>query len=369
MHLVRRLLPIAVFALLAWLFWRSQRVHPPALPPEPSAGQPATVKVAPARTVEVPVFTEGIGTVRSRRQTRIASRVLAEIREILRQPGDQVEEGKPLVLLDSRDLEARVAQAEANLRARDHALHEAEIELGRMKGLVPSGAASEQQLDAANFRVKGAQAEKEAAEKALEQARIALGYATITAPFTGYVFEKRADPGDLAQPGEPILGLYDPKTLRLEAAVEEGMLFAVKVGDAIDVAIDALGKTVQGTVSEAVPAVDPSSRTGVIKIDLPLDASLRPGMFGRARIVFARRPAIAVPTGAIVRRGQLDLVFEVREGETRARMRIVRLGAPVPSVGEEWIEVQAGLRGTERVVVSGATDLRDGTEVHEEGRR
>lgn len=361
----RRLLPIAVFALLAWLFWRSQRVHPPELPPEPSVGTARTVKVAPVRTVEVPVFTEGIGTVRSRRQTRIASRVLAEIREILRQPGDQVEEGKPLVLLDSRDLEARVAQAEANLRARDHALHEAEIELGRMKGLVPSGAASEQQLDAATFRVKGSQAEKEAAEKALEQARIELGYATIAAPFSGYVFEKRADPGDLAQPGEPILGLYDPKTLRLEAAVEEGMLFAVKVGDAIDVVIDALGKTVQGTVSEAVPAVDPSSRTGVVKIDLPLDASLRPGMFGRARIVFARRPAIAVPAGAVVRRGQLELVFELRDGESRARMRIVRLGAPIG----ELVEVQAGLRGTERVVATGAADLRDGAEVREEGRR
>ncbi len=362
---VRRLLPIAVFALLAWLFWRSQRVHPPTLPPDRADGAPATVTTAMARTVEVPVYTEGIGTVRSRRQTRIASRVLAEIREILRQPGDEVAEGKPLVLLDSRDLEARVAEAEANLRARDHALHEAEIELGRMKGLVPSGAASEQQLDAADFRVKGAQAEKEGAEKALEHARIGLGYATIAAPFSGYVFEKLADPGDLAQPGKPILGLYDPKTLRLEASVEEGILYAVKLGDTIDVAIDALGRTVSGTVSEVVPAVDPSSRTGMVKIDLPQDASLHPGMFGRARIAFARRSAIAVPASAVVRRGQLDLVFEVREGETRARMRIVRLGAPIG----ELVEVQAGLRGTERVVVAGAAELRDGAEVREEGRR
>lgn len=362
---VRRLLPIAVFALLAWLFWRSQRVHAPALPPERSAAAPTRVTTALAQVVEVPMYTEGIGTVRSRRQTRIASRVLAEIREILRQPGDKAAEGEPLVILDSRDLEARVAQAEANLRAREHAQNEAEIELGRVKGLVPSGAASEQQLDAATFRVKGAQAEKEAAEKALEHARIQLGYAMITAPFSGYIFEELADPGDLAQPGEPILGLYDPEALRLEAAVEEGILYAVKVGDAIDVAIDALGRNVQGTVSEVVPAVDPSSRTGMVKIDLPRDASLHPGMFGRARIAFARRQAIVVPASAVVRRGQLDLVFELRDGETRARMRIVRLGAPIGDL----VEVQAGLRGTERVVVTNAADLRDGGEVCEEGRR
>ncbi len=357
--LLRRLIPLAAIAVLAWLVIRSERARPPK-PAAPAARPPARVTLAASRMVDVPVVTEGIGTVRSRRQTQIASRVLAEIREILHQPGDAVEAGAPLVLLDSRDLETRVAEAEANLRAREHALHEAEIELGRAKGLVPSGAASEQQLDAATFRQKAALAEKEAAEKALERTRIELGYTSISAPFAGYVFEKLADAGDLAQPGKPILGLYDPKVLRLEAAVEEGLLYAVKVGDKVDVAIDALGKTVAGTVSEAIPAIDPSSRTGVVKVDLAQDASLRPGMFGRARIPFATRRAVVVPRAAVVQRGQLDLVFEVRAGERIARMRIVRLGAPV---GEDAVEVQSGLAGTERVVTDGAEQLRDGDAV------
>ncbi|MBI5365407.1 MAG: efflux RND transporter periplasmic adaptor subunit [Planctomycetes bacterium] len=380
----QRILALVIGAFLVWAFWASQRPHP-----TPPAGEgagvasgvrahapPVRVRLGRARALELPIVVEAMGTVRSRRQTQIAARVVAEVKEILRHPGDEVRHDDVLVRLDSRDLAARKEQAEATLRARAEALAEADTDFRRAEELLPKGALPQQQYDAARFRLARAAAEREAAEKDLEVARIQLGYATITAPFDGYLFEKLADPGDLTQPGKPLLGLYDPRELRMEAMVEENHLWAVKVGESLEVQIDALGRTLTGRVSEAVPAIDPATRTGIVKVDLPADPALRPGMFGRARIRLGERRAVVVPRAAAVVRGQIELVFGRDAGRGSARMLLVRFGPEVPATAaggaeagagaaanEPEIEVLSGLAGGEEVVVTAAATLLDGAPI------
>jgi RND family efflux transporter MFP subunit len=319
--------------------------------------------------VQIPVVSLGIGTVRSRRQTQIASRVLAEVKEIRRQPGDRVAAGEPLILLDDRDLVARVQQVEASLRAAEEASRLARIELVRAENLLEREATTKQEHDLASSRFGEASARADAAQKALVEARVQLGHATIAAPFAGVVFEKLADPGDLAVPGKPLLGLYDPAELRLEALVDESILHAVTLREELEVRIDALGGAVMGVVSEAVPAVDPLTRTGVVKIDLPRSPALRPGMFGRALIPTGKRTAVAVPAAAVVRRGQLELVFTVdgardASGQLAARLAIVRAGEPVPAAAggghEDWVEISSGIEAGRRLISSPPVDLRDG---------
>ena len=159
----------------------------------------------------------------------------------------------------------------------------------------------------------------------------------------------------MAAPGVPLLTLYDPKGLRLEAAVEERLAGAVKVGDTPKVRLDALGVELDGRVSEVVPAVDPATRTGVVKIDLPATPGLQPGMFGRARILRGTRAAVAVPGDALVRRGQLELVFWLPKGGDAARMAIVRAGGLLPD--------------GERVSVCGATKADVAQVAHDHGIR
>ena len=344
--------------------------------PRPRSPRIASASAAPARKVdavdarilEIAVFADAVGTVRSRRQTQIASRVLAEVKEIRRQPGDAVNEGEVLIVLDSMDLKARFEQAEATLRSMGENLNEAKTEFDRKKNLLQKEAVTQQEFDVARFALASITARREAAQKALDEARILLGYATITAPFKGVIFEKHADPGDLATPGKPLLGLYDPAQLRLEALVEEGFIWKLKVKDQIQVRIDSVAGAITGQVSEAVPAVDPFTRTGTVKVDLPTNLDVRPGMFGRARIPVSRRQAIVVPASAVTRRGQLELAFAVRDGpkagERQARMMIVRAGGPTePEAGREMVEVMSGLAAGERVIVTGIEDLRDGDPV------
>ena len=366
---------LTVGILLVWGFLHSQRVHSPEIRTASAGGAPLKAGVGISRKFEIPILAEAVGTVRSRRQTEIAARVLAEVREMRRQPGDEVAAGEVLIILDSRDLKARVEQAQANLKSRQEALQEARTEFERTKNLLAKEASTQQQMDIARFRLAGAEAQEIAAQKALEEAQITLGYAEIRAPFPGLIFEKRTDPGDLAAPGKPLLGLYDPKQLRLEVLVEERLLWILKVKDVIEITIEALGRPIQGQVSEVVPAVDPSTRTGIVKIDLPDSGDLKPGMFGRARIPMGKRAAVAVPRAALVRRGQLEMVFVPGEplfgrGAFRvARMVLVRSGEPIPdaaaggagaAAGTELVEILGGLEAGREILLAGGAALRDG---------
>jgi RND family efflux transporter MFP subunit len=368
---------LGVALITGFILW--ERPHPKThgvATAEPASAQ--KVLTAKAEKREIQVFADGVGTVRSRRQTQIAPRVLAEVREIRKGPGDSVEAGDVLIVLDSLDLQARVAQADATLRSVEEMLKEAQTEFDRKKNLLEKGAATPQEFDMARFGLSATEARREAAQKGLEEAKVQLGYTTIVAPFKGVVYEKHADPGDLANPGKPLLGIYDPEALRLEVLVDEALLWKLKVKDELQVKIDVLAEPLRGRVSEAVPAVDPTTRTGTVKIDLPPKLDLKPGLFGRARIPVSRREAILVPPGAIVKRGQLELAFTAlpgeKEGTRRAHMVLVRRGPPLEagSLGDgesRLVEVSSGLDAGAEVVVSGAEDLRDRDPIELEGSR
>ncbi len=370
---IERWAAVLAGVLLIGGFLVSQRSHPPAARPAGGpAAPPIKARVATSRKVGIPILVEAVGTVRSRHLTIISSRLVAQVERLLKQPGDAVKAGEPLVVLDSRDLKARAAQAEAALRGLEERLKNLHTELERTKNLFAKEAATQQDLDASTSRLAEAAAQREAAEKALEEVRIQLDHAVITAPFEGLVFEKHVDPGDLAAPGKPLLGIYDPTRLRLEALVEERLLWRLKPRDMLEVSIDAPGRSVTGEVSEIVPAVDPITRTGTVKIDLPSDPDLQPGMFGRARVPAGNREAIVVPAAAVQRRGQLEVVFAVAAEAGKpalAGMRLVRSGENVVSPGaeERLVEVLSGLDAGVEVILSPPPDLRDGTPLDLEG--
>ena len=97
-----------------------------------------------------------------------------------------------------------------------------------------------------------------------------------------------------------------------------------------------------------------NSRTFPVKLDLPADSGLRPGQFVRLSVPVGESGVVLIPPAALLRRGQLEIVF-VSDGGI-ARLRLVRTGR----TRTEGIEVLAGLDGTESVAVTGVDRLRDG---------
>jgi RND family efflux transporter MFP subunit len=182
-------------------------------------------------------------------------------------------------------------------------------------------------------------------------------YARIAAPFPGVVTSKSVEPGALASPGVPLLTIEREGTYRLEAAVEESRLPAVRVGQVVQVALESLDRKLDARVSEIVPTVDAASRTYTVKIDLPPVPQLRSGLFGRALFPLGVRRVIAVPRAALIERGQLISIFVAEEG--RARTRLVTSGGR----SSDSVEILSGLSAGEKVVFPIPADLADGARV------
>jgi len=172
-----------------------------------------------------------------------------------------------------------------------------------------------------------------------------LSYATIVAPMDGVVTDRRVEPGDLAAPGMPLLSVYDPRRMRVEAAVPMRLAERLSVGDELDVEFAQPAVCRRGRVSEIVSEIDPASRTQRVKVRLADSQGLKPGAF--ARLIVPTEPAerIRVPVAAVERMGQLEYVRVVR-GDRVVR-RMVRTG--VNRDGQ--VEVLAGLDDGDVIVV------------------
>jgi multidrug efflux pump subunit AcrA (membrane-fusion protein) len=139
--------------------------------------------------------------------------------------------------------------------------------------------------------------------------------------------------------------------------VEESRLGTIRAGSRVEVSIDSIAKPLNGSVSEIVPAVDPASRSGIVKIDLPAASGTRSGLFGRANFAYGERIVIAAPERAISRRGQMSWVFVAQSG--RARARIVTLG----DRHEDQIEILSGVAPNETLIAPVPPALTDGAQI------
>ncbi|RMD81258.1 MAG: efflux RND transporter periplasmic adaptor subunit [Candidatus Dadabacteria bacterium] len=309
--------------------------------PRRAAALPAArVRVAPV-DVRTRTATEHVpGTVRAKRRATIEAKVSGRILELPVAPGDHVHEGDLLVRLDAHEIQAQLEQARARLA-------QAERDRKRFAALLARQAVTQRQYDEVL-------AAYEVARAAVSQAETMAGYTTIKAPFDAVVVRKLAEVGDLASPGKPLLVIEDPHGYEVAANLSESLITRVRLGQHITVTAPGLEREIDAVVSEIAPAADPATRTFLVKFDLPDPSGLRSGQFVRVLVPVGQVTAPHVPKTAVVRRGQLEMVF-VASG-SRAHMRLVKTGKPS---GDE-IEILSGLAGDEQVVVEGAATLTDG---------
>lgn len=313
--------------------------------PAPTAadGDRAAIEVA-AETGTV--FEWASGSVASARHTVVASRVLATIEEVRVRAGGAVEVGDVLVVLDARDLEARAQEAEQAHAAARARLVLAEREAERQAKLVAEGVGTVQESDRAAAALRVARADVSATQRGLEAARIAKSHTEIHSPVAGRVVDRLAEPGDTATPGGPLLRIYDPSVLRVEAPVRESLAVKLQLGDLVDVEVESLGLRVEGAVDEIVPFAEAGARTLLVKVRLPADPRLYAGLFARVAIPAGERVRLLIPESAVLREGQLEQV-EMAGAAGAARLRVVTTGE---RLADGRIEVLSGLQAGERIL-------------------
>jgi len=365
-------------------------------------GPPVSVTVQEIMPETIGNTYRAVGTVKSDSTVMISAKVMGFVQELGVREGDTVKKGEVLAKISASEITAGVKQAEAGVEEANRALDEvtsgiagaeaglaaanaglelAEATYNRFKKLVEEDSVSRQEFDEVKAKYEQAKAEVLRAEKGLEamkskkkqvlakitqaesahqQARAMLGYTTIKSPMDAIVIEKRAEPGDLASPGMPLMIIENSSDYQLHASVEEAFIDRVSPGDAVEVEISALGdSSINGTVAEIVPSVDPSSRTFTVKIDLPVtEKRIRSGMYGKAKFKKGTEEVFRVPPEAVVHRGQMEGVFVVDEGT--ARLRIVKIGR---TFDDGSFEILSGLNPGDTIVVSNARRLDDSRKV------
>jgi multidrug efflux pump subunit AcrA (membrane-fusion protein) len=151
-----------------------------------------------------------------------------------------------------------------------------------------------------------------------------------------------------------------------EVVVEESQIRKIRAGATVRVRIDALGpREWLGRVAEIGPAADPASRTAIVKVDLPQKADrargrqiLRSGLLGKALFPMGQKQTLTIPQKALMLRGQLQEIY-VLDPENIARLRLIKTGK---QYGQR-VEVLAGLRERERIIVEGVEAVSDGSRV------
>jgi membrane fusion protein (multidrug efflux system) len=336
---------------VAWLSGTCGRKIGPGEVAPPASPVPAGGSVVTVRTSVEPVLEEVSGTVESAHHTTVSSEILARIEEVRVRAGSEVAVGDVVIVLDARDLEARLREAEQARTAARSQLELATSERNRIQELFRQGIAPRRDADRVVSAFQVATAEAARAEQRVRDAEVALSHAEIRSPVAGRVVDRLAEPGDTAAPGVPLLRIYDPSVLRLEAPVRESLARHLAVGQHVPVSIEATGQDLDGTVEEIVPQAEPGARTFLVKVRFPPHPGIFAGMFGRIAVPAGERARIAVPGAAVERIGQLEFVTVIGADGTPER-RLVTTGT---HDDDGAVEVLSGLAPGEQVRVPAAS--------------
>jgi membrane fusion protein (multidrug efflux system) len=334
-------------------YWFGQQRAPAAAtgatPPPNSAAaavNAVTVEAIKVASAPMPQTITAVGSLRSDESITVRPEVAGRISAILFNEGQRVGKGATLVKLDPSINQADVAQARANLKL-------AKSKFDRAVDLAKSNFISGQAKDEAenNLRV---------AEASLQLAEAKLAKTEIKAPFSGIIGLRVVSIGDYVKEGADVVNLESIDPLKVDFRVPEIYMKQVRVGQALEVALDALpGKTHEGRVYAINPLVDSTGRSIVIRALVKnADTMLRPGMFARVRLITKdQQDALVIPEQAIVPAGDEQHVFKIVDGKAQ-RARVA-----VGQRRDGKVEITAGLAAGDTVVSAGQLKLRDGAPV------
>lgn len=343
---------VALAVLGLFLAWMGGVFHPKVAPGESPVDRPAAAgrTLIPVERVKGDETVTAVAAVQPRRKADVASQILATVLEVKVQPGQQVQPGDLLIVLDGRELVARQREALAAVTAAEADEIVRKRDFDRVRDVVARGAGSREDLDRVQGAYNVAQAQVQRSREQVKLIEVQLSYTKIQAAAPAVVADRFADPGDLAVPGKPLLALQETGELELHASVPESQALRVRIGQELPFRIDAAGVSGQARVREVVPLAQQATRSVLIKLTIPSDlaAGVFAGMFGRVSLPVGQAERLLVPAAAVQNHGQLDIV-EVAGADGCLARRFVRTGR---AFGDR-VEVLSGLAAGEQVALPG----------------
>jgi len=333
-------------------------------------GPPVPVLTAKSRTADVPVYIEGVGTVRALNSVLVRPQVDGVLMQLMFQEGQDVKAGDPLAQIDPRLYQAALDQAIAK-KAQDEALlANSRLDLDRYVKLSENNSVTKQQADTQRATVAQNEAQVKYDAAAIESARTTLSYTNIVSPITGRLGIRNVDVGNLIhasdttgivtvsqiQPIAIFFNVPQQQLPRINAAAQagQGALKADAMNDENTQAVDS------GTLLVVDNTIDNTTGTVRLKAVFPnAKLALWPGGFVNVRLlVETLKQAVVIPVAALQRGPKGPFVY-VADGD-KVAMRSVTPGQQ----DDKQAVITAGLKADETVVTTGFSKLTDGSRIN-----
>ena len=312
---------------------------------------------------EVPLAFRIPGYVISLKQVRGQDGRMRDVAE-----GDRVSRGAVLVRIRSSEYEDKVHQASSQAAAAEAVALKAKLDFDRATHLYDSQSITKPDFDSARAQYDASQDQMKSAQALTSEAEIALRDTSLVAPVDGDIVKKAVELGAFVGPGVPAFALAKTDTVKIVVGVPDTVVRSVKIGQPVDVAIDAFPtRTFHARISRISSAADTITRNFEVEVAIPnRDHLLKVGMIGSLQFMNAdgasRTSELLVPLSAVVQAKDgkygVFVVSSSSSGEV-ARLHSVEIG----SVTGTDITVLNGLTPGDRIITTGANLLKDGQPV------
>jgi multidrug efflux system membrane fusion protein len=352
----------AGFGLWRW-------VGPPAaakLEPAVPAGIP--VDAVAATRADVPVYLRGLGTVQAYNTVTIHSRVDGEIVKIAFIEGQDVKSGDLLAQIDPRPLQAALDQATAKQAQDEAQLENAKLDLARYQALGQKEFASRQSVDTQAATVRQLEATVKGDQAAIDNAKVQLGYTTITSPIDGRTGVRLVDQGNIVHASDTtglvVITQLQPISLIFTLPEDHlpGITRAMAGGTLTVIAMsrDEKDQYGEGTLSLVDNQIDQATGSVRLKATFPnTNLALWPGQFVNARLLLRTESnVVTVPSDAVQRGAQGMYAYVVKDDSTVA-LQPLKVG----QISAGTAVIESGLEAGQRVVIAGQYRLQPGAKV------
>ncbi|MBB3570617.1 efflux RND transporter periplasmic adaptor subunit [Rhizobium sp. BK491] len=329
---------------------------------------PVPVLAADATTADVPVYINGVGSVKALNAVTVRAQVSGRIVEINFVEGQDIKKGDIIARIDDSVYKAQLDQAIAK-KAQDEALLAgAQRDLARYQMMVKSASGTQQQVDTQTSLVAQYTAQVQVDVAAIESAQATLDYTTIRAAFDGRTGIRNVDIGNLVSSGDTtgIVTLSQIKPISVLFSIPQQQLARVNAASAAGtLSVQALGndgETVvdNGSLGVVDNQVDPTTGTVRLKANFPNDKlALWPGAFVNARLLVETLKGVTViPSGAVQRGPNGTFVYIISQDQTVA-MKPVK----VRQQDDTLAVIAEGVAPGDKVVTTGFARLQNGSKV------
>jgi membrane fusion protein, multidrug efflux system len=371
---------LIIAGVAGYAVWRAGRpVAPPAnanfnrrggAGPRGGAGLgPVPVVVAKAARSSVPFYLNGLGNVSAFYTVTVKSRVDGQIMKVAFNEGDLVKEGQVLIQIDPRPYQVQLEMAQGALAHDQAILNAAQIDLDRYKSAYARNAIAKQQLDDQEQAVLQYQGTVKQDMANVDNAKLQLIYANVTAPITGVVGLRLVDPGNIVHAADTtgMIIITQLQPIAVLFTIPEDNLPEVtqKLRAGIHLPVDAYNrdnskKLASGTLITLDNQID--NTTGTAKLKAIFDNKnyeLFPQQFVNMRVlVDTLQDQLVVPNVAVQNGQQGNFVYVV-DDRSRVHLRTVQVGI----TSDKTADILSGISDGDQVVVDGTDRLVDGAQV------